>query len=86
MNNWLIDSGVNEHICSSLTLLHSFHKIKPMNVILPNGTSVIVHCAGTAVFSPTFHITNVLYSPHFRVNLISVSKLVHVLLRNHGWA
>jgi len=79
INHWLIDSGANEHICSSLNLLHSFHKIKPMNVILPNGTSVIVHYTGTAVFSPTFHITNVLYSPHFKVNLISVSKLIHVL-------
>jgi hypothetical protein len=79
MNHWLIDSGANEHIRSSLNVLHSFHKIKPVNVILPNGTSVIVHYAGTAVFSRTFHITNVLYSSHFRVNLISFSKLVHVL-------
>jgi len=78
-NHWLIDSGANEHICSSLSLLHSFHKIKHMHVTLPNGTTVIVHYAGTAVFSPNFFITNVLYSPHFRVNLISVSKLCHVL-------
>ena len=79
INQLLIDLGANEHICSSLNLLHSFHKIKHMNVILPNGTFVIVHYAGTAVFSPSFHITNVLYSPHFRVNLISVSKLISVL-------
>jgi len=50
-----------------------------MIVVLPNGTSVIVDYAGTAVFSPTFHITNVLYSTHFKVNLISVSKLVKIL-------
>lgn len=79
MNHWLIESGANEHICSYLNLLHSFHKIKPMNVVLPNGTSVIVHYASTAVFSPNFPITNVLYSPHFKVNLISVSKLIQVL-------
>jgi hypothetical protein len=78
-NYWLIDSGANEHICSSLHLLHSFHRIKPMHVTLPNGTAIIVHYAGTAVFSPHFHITDVLYSPHFRVNLISVSKLCDVL-------
>ncbi|KEH29684.1 hypothetical protein MTR_4g048330 [Medicago truncatula] len=78
-NYWLIDLGANEHICCSLSLLHSFHKIKPMNVILPNGTSVIVHYAGTAIFSRTFHITNVLYSPHFKVNLISFFALIQVL-------
>jgi len=66
-NHWIIDSGANEHICSSLHLLHSFHKIKPMHVTLPNGSTVIVNYAGTAVFSPSFHITNVLYSPHFKL-------------------
>jgi len=35
-----------------------------------------VHYAGTVFFSPYFHITNVLCSPHFKVNLISVSKLL----------
>jgi len=41
-----------------------------MHVTLPNST---------AVFSPNFQSTNVLYSPHFRVNLIFVSKLCDVL-------
>jgi len=59
--------------------LHSFYKIKPTPVNLPNGTSVLVHCAGTVSFSPNFHITNVLYSPHFQVNLISVSKLCKLM-------
>jgi len=74
-HHWLIDSGANEHICSFMTLLHSFYKIKPINVTLPNDTSVLVHYVGTVTFSPSFHIINVLYSPHFQVNLISVSKL-----------
>lgn len=63
--HWLIDSGANKHICSSMSLLHSLYKIKLMHVTLPNGTSVLVHDAGTVRFSPSFHITNVLYSPHF---------------------
>lgn len=78
-NYWLIDSGANEHICSSLSLLHSFYIIKPLHVTLPNGTSVLVHYAGTVSFSPHFHITNVLYSPHFHVNLIYVSKLCKLM-------
>jgi len=77
--HWLIDSGANEHICSSISLLHSFYKIKPLQVTLPNGTSVLVHYAGTVFFPHHFYITNVLYSPHFKVNLISVSKLLKLM-------
>jgi len=78
-DHWLIDSGANEHICSSLHLFHSYYKIKPINVNLPNGSSVLVQYAGTVVFSPHFHITHVLYSPVFKVNLISVSKICQSL-------
>jgi len=78
-NYWLIDFGANEHICSSLSLLQSFYRIKHLHVTLPNGTSVLVHYASTVLFSPHFHITNVLYSPHFHVNLISVSKLCKLM-------
>ena len=89
-DHWLIDSRANEHICSSLHLFHSYYKIKPINVNLPNGSSVLVQYAGTVVFSPHFHITHVLYSPSFKVNLISVSKIcqslpyhVHFLLNTY---
>lgn len=78
-DHWLIDSGANEHICSSLHLFHSYYRIKPICVNLPNGSSVIVQYAGTVVFSPHFHITHVLYSPSFKVNLISVSKICQSL-------
>jgi len=78
-NHWLIDSEANEHICSSLHLLHSYYKIKPLIVTLPNGSSVLVHYASTFVFSPHFHISHVLYSPSFKVNLISVSKICQYL-------
>ena len=77
--HWLIDSGANEHICSSMHFLHSFYKIKHILVNLPNGTSVLVHYVGTVSFSPNFHINNVLYSPHFHVNLIFVSKLCKLM-------
>jgi len=74
-NHWIIDSGANEHICSSLSSLHSYYKIKPLNVTLPNGSSVLVDYAGTIIFSPHFHFSHVLYSLSFQVNLISVSKI-----------
>jgi len=68
-NHWLIDSGANEHICSSLDLFHSNYKIKPIIVNLPNGSSVIVHYAGTVMFSPHFQIN------HFCILLFSKSIL-----------
>jgi len=39
---WFLDSGVNEHIVSSLTWFTSYHKITPKPVNLPNGSSVLV--------------------------------------------
>ena len=73
--HWLVDSGANEHICSSLHFLSSPYTIKPVCVNLPNGNTVTIHIAGTVVFPPSFQITNVLYSPHFKVNLIYVAKI-----------
>lgn len=72
---WLLDSGANGHICSSLSSFTSFYKIKPINVNLPNGTSVLVHHTGNISFSSNLYLTNVLYSPALTLNLISVSKL-----------
>jgi hypothetical protein len=72
---WLIDSGANDHICSSLDWFSSYYKIKPIHVNLPNGNSLVVSYAGNVHFSPHLYITNVLYSSDFRLNLISVSKL-----------
>jgi hypothetical protein len=72
---WIIDSGANDHICFSKTHFTSFYKIKPVLVTLPNGTSLYVHYAGTVHFTPHLYLTHVLYSPEFKVNLISVSKL-----------
>jgi hypothetical protein len=72
-------SSANEHICSSLQYFTSYHSIKPVQVHLPNKTTVTIHHAGTVVFSPHFHITNVLYSPHFKVNLISIAKIISSL-------
>jgi len=72
---WIIDSGANDQICSSLQFFSSFYKIKPIRVSLPNGQFVIVEYVGNVQFSPQLHISHVLYSPMFKMNLIYVSKL-----------
>jgi len=76
---WLIDSGANEHICSSLHFFSSIYDISPIRVNLPNSQTVIVTKAGIVQFSPHFHISYVLFSSQFKVNLISVSKLLNSL-------
>jgi len=70
-----LDSGANEHIVSSLNWFTSYHKITPKLVNLPNGSSILVEIADTICFTPHFYLENVLYSPSFTLNLISISKL-----------
>ena len=53
--HWLIDSGANEHICCNISFFSSLYKIKPVQVTLPNGHSILVHYAGTVSFSPQHH-------------------------------
>nr|ABD32757.1 Integrase, catalytic region [Medicago truncatula] len=74
-HHWILDSGANNHICSSSLCFTSFYKIKPTNVNLPNKTTVLVQYAGNVSFSSSLYLTNVLYCPTFNLNLISVSKM-----------
>jgi len=75
----LLDSGANEHIVSSTHWFTSYHKILPKPMNLPNETYVLVQYAGTIQFSPQCYLDNVLYSPLFNLNLISISKLCESL-------
>ena len=76
---WLIDSGANEHIFCNLNLVSSYHPISPVPVTLPNGSIVTVTHSGKITFSSQFYLTNVLYSPHFKLNLMSVAKVCESL-------
>lgn len=62
---WILDSGANDHVCSSLKLFSCYHKIQPISVCLPNGSVVLAKHAGTIQFSPHLQINNVLYTPDF---------------------
>jgi len=79
LTHWLIDSGANEHICCDPHCFSSLYKIKPVQVSLPNGNLVLVSYAGSVSFIPQFHLTHVLYSPNFHLNLISVFKICETL-------
>ena len=72
---WIIDSGATDHITSCLHYFHTYSKIKPIKINLPNGQFVEAHITGTIYFSSSFAIHDVLYVPGFSFNLLSISKL-----------
>ncbi|GMI72423.1 hypothetical protein HRI_000911600 [Hibiscus trionum] len=74
--NWIIDSGASRHICCSKAAFESLNPVFNSSVMLPNATIVKVTHAGTVRLSPEFVLTNVLYVPGFKLNLIAVSELV----------
>ena len=74
-NSWILDSGANDHICSSLMWFTTYYKIKPIGVQLPNGNLITAKYAGNVHFSSSLVLVNVLYLPEFSFNLVSVSKL-----------
>ena len=62
-SSWIIDSGVTDHICSSLTYFTSYHQIDPIYLKLPNGNQVIANCSGSVFLNQNHVINNVLYIP-----------------------
>ncbi|GMJ13708.1 hypothetical protein HRI_005040000 [Hibiscus trionum] len=74
--NWIIDSGASRHICCSKAAFESLNPIFNSSVMLPNATIIKVTHASTVRLSPEFVLTNVLYVPDFKLNLIAVSELV----------
>ena len=76
---WILDSGASDHICFSLAHFVNYKRIKPIQIKMPNGSSVFAQFSGTVEFSPHFYLINVLFVPSFSFNLISVSKLISTL-------
>jgi hypothetical protein len=62
-NYWLLDSGATDHVCSSMHWFTSFYRIKPIHIILPTGSSVLVEYVGNVFLSNQFYLTHVLYLP-----------------------
>nr|KYP76671.1 Copia protein [Cajanus cajan] len=77
--SWFLDSGATDHVSSSLAYFTSYSLIKPIIVHLPNGQEVLATHLGLVKFSKTLFLYDVLYTPSFTFNLISISKLVSSL-------
>nr|KYP67125.1 hypothetical protein KK1_013448 [Cajanus cajan] len=79
LTSWVIDSGATDHISSSLSNFFSYRSINPIVVKLPTGQQVLATHFGLVKFTDTFYLSDVLFIPDFKFNLISISKLVSSL-------
>jgi transposase InsO family protein len=72
---WIIDSGATDHACYSLSLFSKYRRVKPIPVKMPNGSMAQTDIVGEIIITDLITITNVLYLPHFKYNLLSVSRV-----------
>ena len=79
-NPWVIDSGATDHVVCNKSYLSSI-KCSEDNVpiSIPNGDKVPVKGIGKTFLLNDVEITNVLYIPNFKCNLLSVSKMTRHL-------
>ncbi|XP_075492376.1 uncharacterized protein LOC142530428 [Primulina tabacum] len=73
---WILDTGATDHMVHSADLLTTKSCVTNRSVHLANGTTATVTHIGSVHFS-NFTLQNVLCVPSFKLNLISISKLVH---------
>lgn len=74
-HSWILDTGVADHICSSLNLFYSYHGMHPINIKLPNGSIITSNICGTVKLNDHLILHHVLYVSTFTCNLISASQL-----------
>lgn len=75
-NDWIVDTGATDHMCSNLNIMHDLHNIDyPIHVSFPNGTKVSIIQIGTVSRTPSLYIHNVFYVPSFHYNLLSISRI-----------
>lgn len=73
--SWLLDSGASSHVASNLADLQYPQLYDgPDDVILGNNTSLGISHIGSSTLSNKFSLSNVLYIPSMKRNIISVSQ------------
>ncbi|PNX82511.1 hypothetical protein L195_g038540, partial [Trifolium pratense] len=60
---WIIDTGVSNHMTENLNEMHDVHSIESCPVGLPNGQHTLSTKEGSVVLDGGLKITNVLYVP-----------------------
>lgn len=75
-DKWIIDTGASKIMVCSLKHLTTVTNPIDGSVKLPDGSIAAVTHNGTIKLSTNLVLTNVLFVPCFKFNLISVSKLI----------
>lgn len=74
--SWIIDSGATAHMCNDIKQLEDISStVHPILVNLPNGSIKRVTKIGNVRVTPKLILREVLYTPYFRFNLLSVNKV-----------
>lgn len=74
-HSWILDSGASDHVSPFINLFSKLHSINPIPIQFPDGTTINAHFSGTIPISDTLCLTDVLYIPQFKFNLLSIYKL-----------
>lgn len=81
-NAWIVDTGATNHMTSRLELLSKYDLVPTPHrskVHLSTGNTVSVSHVGTSCVFDNQNISNVLFLPDFKYNLLSVSKITKEL-------
>ncbi|KAL0365211.1 UNVERIFIED_CONTAM: hypothetical protein Sangu_0618700 [Sesamum angustifolium] len=75
-DTWIIDSGATSHMCSNPNAFHNLHPLASISsIFLPDGSTKQVTQSGLVNLFGKLKLTDTLYVPSFRSNLISVHKI-----------
>jgi hypothetical protein len=76
---WIIDSGVTDHICNSLSFFSKYASIDPIHIKLPNGDFSIATYSGRVALSNALVLEDVLFIPNFHFNILVVQRTASYL-------
>lgn len=79
INAWVIDSGATNHISHQRSSFTTFKTLPDTNVTLPNGVLVNIVGIGDIKLGSHIVLTDVLFIPQFKFNLLSVSCITKKL-------
>lgn len=74
---WIVDSGANQHMTSSVSHLENVIDISDLNIKItqPNGNEAKINKIGNFKLNNNVTLFDVLVVPDFHVNLLSVHKI-----------
>ena len=74
--NWVLDSRASHHMTFNGCVFESLHNLsKPISIVLPDGRIILAEKAGDVNLGAGWKLREVLHTPTFKENLISVRQL-----------